>query len=102
MLVSMAAADPDAEAVYYGAHAEDAKNWAYPDCTPEFIGAQANAIYIGTYHKIRLHTPWMWLRKDEIITDGERLGVPWHLTWSCYKGGEFHCGSCPTCLARKS
>ena len=88
-------------AIYFGAHAEDALNWAYPDCTPEFIGAMANAIYIGTYHQVRLITPLEWLTKPEIIVLGEALGVPWGLTWSCYKGEANHCGTCPTCRARQ-
>jgi 7-cyano-7-deazaguanine synthase len=87
--------------LYFGAHAEDAHNWAYPDCTPEFIGAMANAIYVGTYHSIRLHTPLQWLNKVEIIQLGERHGVDWSKTWSCYRGEEVHCGTCPTCRARK-
>lgn len=91
----------EADAVFFGAHSEDAANWAYPDCTPEFIGAMANAIFIGTYQKVRLHTPLMWLKKHEIITIGEEHGVPWELTWSCYDGGAKHCGTCPTCQARK-
>jgi len=88
-------------AIYFGAHAEDAQNWAYPDCTPEFIGAMANAIYIGTYHKVRLVTPLEWLVKSQIIQLGLHLGVPWKLTWSCYKGEPLHCGVCPTCRARR-
>lgn len=87
--------------IYFGAHSEDAANWAYPDCTPEFIGAMANAIYIGTYQKVRLHTPLQWLNKVEIIQLGETLGVDWRTTWSCYAGDERHCGTCPTCRARK-
>ncbi len=87
--------------IYFGAHAEDAHNWAYPDCTPEFIGAMANAIYIGTYHKVRLITPLMWKMKHEIITLGASLEVPYEMTWSCYKGEELHCGICPTCRSRK-
>ena len=86
--------------IYFGAHAEDAQNWAYPDCTPEFIGSMSSAIFIGTYQRIRLHTPLMWLRKSEIIRRGEILGVDWCTTWSCYKGERLHCGQCPTCLAR--
>lgn len=88
-------------ALYFGAHAEDAANWAYPDCTPEFIGAMANAIYIGTYGEVRLHTPLQWLNKKQIIQLGETVGVDWSLTWSCYKGGEVHCGECPTCRSRR-
>lgn len=88
-------------AVFFGAHAEDAYNWAYPDCTPEFIGAMANAIYIGTYRAVRLHTPLMWLMKHDIVRAGHAHGVDFSETWSCYAGGEHHCGKCPTCYARK-
>ena len=89
-------------ALYFGAHAEDAQNWAYPDCTPEFIGAMANAIYVGTYRNLRLHTPLAWLDKRRIIELGQSLGVDWSLTWSCYSGGNLHCGTCPTCRARRA
>ena len=87
--------------LYFGAHAEDAHNWAYPDCTPEFIGAMANAIYTGTYRQLRLITPLEWLGKAAIINLGESVGVLWFDTWSCYKGGDQHCGVCPTCRARR-
>lgn len=87
--------------VWFGAHAEDAQNWAYPDCTPEFIGAMAAAILIGTYNKVRLITPFTHFTKGAIIREGENLKVPYELTWSCYNGAEKHCGICPTCRARK-
>jgi 7-cyano-7-deazaguanine synthase len=87
--------------IYFGAHAEDALNWAYPDCTPEFNGAMANAIYVGTYHTVRLITPLQWLRKPDIIRIGQHLGVDWTNTFSCYAGQEMHCGTCPTCRARR-
>ena len=101
LIAGMASVDEEAEAVYIGVHAEDAENWAYPDCTPEFIGGMANAIYVGTYHKIRLYTPLIWMRKWQIVQSGTRLGVDWSLTWSCYEGNALHCGVCPTCRARK-
>lgn len=101
-ITSMAAEDLNAEVVAYGAHAEDAANWAYPDCTPEFIGAMSNAIYIGSYSKIRLYTPFMWLTKSEIVLRGHQLHVPWDLTWSCYEGGDVQCGICSTCRARRT
>jgi len=101
ILTSHASPDPDAEAIYFGAHADDAANWAYPDCTPEFIGGMANAIYIGTYHKIRLYTPLIFMDKAQVIMEGEIQGAPWELTWSCYEGKELHCGICPTCRSRR-
>lgn len=87
--------------LYFGAHAEDSENWAYPDCTPEFIGAMSNAIYIGTYRSVRVLAPYAYSSKTTIIREGTELGVPYADTWSCYKGLEHHCGTCPTCIARK-
>jgi len=95
------AGDMDEWGIYFGAHAEDAHAWAYPDCTPEFIGAMTNAIFIGTYKDVRLHTPLQWLNKQRIVELGTELGVDWTNTWSCYKGEEVHCGTCPTCRARR-
>lgn len=89
-----------AEAIYYGAHSEDAKNWAYPDCTPEFNGAMANAVYIGTYFKVRLVTPLQWLNKASVVQTAHNFDVPMHLTHSCYNGKRPACGKCPTCIGR--
>lgn len=88
--------------IYFGGHAEDAHNWAYPDCTPEFVGSMANAIYTGTYNTVRVQAPILMLTKGEAIAKADKLGVNWADTWSCYKGGENHCGTCPTCIARKA
>lgn len=92
----------DLIAIYWGAHAEDARHWAYPDCTPEFAGAMANAISVGTYYTCRLRTPLQWLDKAGIIRLGEELGVDWRNTWSCYVGEMVHCGRCPTCRSRRA
>lgn len=89
-----------AEEIYYGAHAEDSRNWAYPDCTPEFNGAMANAIYVGTYHRVRLVAPLQYLDKAGVVRLASELGVPMELTWSCYNGGDLACGKCPTCVSR--
>lgn len=89
-----------ADTIFYGPHSEDARNWAYPDCTPEFNGAMANAIYIGTYMKVRLVTPLQWMTKAEVVALGQKIGVPFELTWSCYNGQEKACGVCPTCVGR--
>ncbi len=90
----------NAEAIYFGAHTEDALNWAYPDCTPEFLGAMKNAVWVGTYHRVRLITPLEWLTKSDIVKLGHELNAPFELTWSCYQGGEEACGRCATCISR--
>jgi 7-cyano-7-deazaguanine synthase len=102
-LLSMAttvALTAGASEVWAGMHAEDAHNWAYPDCTPEFLGAQGNSIYVGTYAKVRLVTPLQWLTKAEVVALGLRNGAPYELTMSCYEGVDPACGKCPTCVGR--
>jgi len=104
ILTSYAAAvalTSECDLIYFGAHSEDASNWAYPDCTPEFIGAMSSAIYVGTYHKVRLITPLQWMDKKAVVQTGLYLGTPYHLTWSCYNGEELACGVCPTCRSRR-
>lgn len=91
----------DAVAIYFGAHADDAANWAYPDCNFLFTGAMANAISIGTYYTVNLIVPLQWMNKQEIVEKGAKLGVDFADTWSCYAGGELHCGTCPTCRSRR-
>jgi 7-cyano-7-deazaguanine synthase len=89
-----------ASEVWFGAHNEDAAGWAYPDCTPEFIGAQAAAMWIGSYHRVRLVTPLEWLDKAGVVLLGSSFGTPFELTHSCYRGERPSCGTCPTCIAR--
>lgn len=66
-----------------------------------FIGAMAAAIHIGTYFKVHLIAPFQHFEKSQIVTEGDYLNAPLGLTWSCYYGGNKHCGTCPTCRARK-
>jgi len=90
-----------AEWVYFGAHSEDAHRWAYPDCTPEFIGSMASAMFVGSYMKVRLVTPLQWASKAEVVRLGVALGAPYDKTMSCYNGVEPACGTCPTCRSRR-
>jgi 7-cyano-7-deazaguanine synthase len=59
-----------------------------------------NAIYIGTYFKVRLVCPFTYMTKGQIIHQGLNYGAPLHLTMSCYEGTRPACGKCPTCVAR--
>ena len=73
----------------------------YPDCREKFIKAMGAAIEAGTYDSIELRAPYTLLSKAEIASIGKKLGVDYSHTYSCYKGGEQHCGRCGTCLERR-
>ncbi|MBR3405699.1 MAG: 7-cyano-7-deazaguanine synthase QueC [Bacteroidales bacterium] len=73
----------------------------YPDCRPEFVDAFAKAVEAGTYEGIQLVSPYCNITKRDIALRGKALGVDYSLTYSCYKGGEMHCGKCGTCTERK-
>ena len=73
----------------------------YPDCRPEFARAMSEAMRLGTYPGITLLDPYVNLTKGEIAERGRRLGIDYSLTYSCYKGGDHHCGLCGTCIERK-
>ena len=73
----------------------------YPDCRPAFVEAMSAAIAAGTYEGITLKTPYTNITKGEIARKGKALGIDYTQTWSCYKGGEIHCGKCGTCRERK-
>lgn len=94
------ALDLGLDTLVVGTHAEDAHNWAYPDCTPEFMGAMQNAIYVGTYHAVRLLAPFSYMSKADIVREGLAIHVPYEKTHSCYEGLRPACGKCPTCVAR--
>lgn len=90
----------DCEVIYYGAHADDAAGFAYPDCSPVFNQAMNTAIYEGSGHQLHIEAPFVHQTKADIVATGLKLGVPYALTWSCYEGGEQPCGKCGTCIDR--
>lgn len=81
------------DTVVLGVHAGD--HPVYPDCRPEFIDAVRAA---ATAYDVAVDAPWVHLPKDGIITAVP--DAPYHLSWSCYQGGEVHCGRCGTCVER--
>ena len=89
-----------ASVVYYGAHADDAAGRAYPDCTPEFEKAMNIAIYEGSGRTVQMHAPLLNWNKAQVVKYGLELKAPYHLTWSCYEGGDKPCGKCGTCIDR--
>ena len=87
-----------AEALVIAAHARD--HAIYPDCREAFMLAMGDAIRLGTYAGIAVLRPFIALTKSQIAARGAALGVDFAQTWSCYKGGDFHCGTCGTCVER--
>jgi 7-cyano-7-deazaguanine synthase len=73
----------------------------YPDCRATFIDAMKQAMAYGTYEHINIFAPYTSLTKGEIAAIGKTLGIDYSKTYSCYKGGERHCGKCGTCVERK-
>ena len=73
----------------------------YPDCRPEFVDAFGKAVEAGTYNGVKLLSPYCNITKRDIALRGKALGIDYSLTYSCYKGGEKHCGKCGTCTERR-
>jgi len=88
-----------AEALVIAAHAGD--HAIYPDCREPFMRAVAEAIRSGTYAGVQVLRPFIAMNKAQIAARGAALGVDFAQTWSCYKGGEIHCGTCGTCVERR-
>ncbi len=72
----------------------------YPDCTPTFNKGMKEAIKYGTENNIVVVTPFENLDKREIAGWGIEMGMVAEQTYSCYKGGDIHCGRCSTCTER--
>jgi 7-cyano-7-deazaguanine synthase len=92
-----------ASRVYIGVNALDYSG--YPDCRPDYIKAMQSVFQLGTKQgregdPIEIITPLIDLKKTEIIQLGNRLGVPWAQTWSCYAGDPVPCGTCDSCRLR--
>jgi 7-cyano-7-deazaguanine synthase len=73
----------------------------YPDCRGDFMTAMSEALRLGTYAGVALLRPFVEMDKAGIAAEGTRMGVDFARTWSCYKGGELHCGRCGTCVERR-
>lgn len=72
----------------------------YPDCRSEFMEALGQAVKLGTNRHIEIIAPFTGIPKTGVVALGRTLGVPYELTYSCYKGREKHCGKCGACSER--
>jgi len=88
-----------AHGLVIAAHAGD--HAIYPDCREDFMKAIGDAMRLGTYAEVKLIRPFISITKADIAARGARLGIDYAQTWSCYVGGETHCGECGTCVERR-
>lgn len=97
------AVSEQAAIVATGVHAGD--HHIYPDCRPDFVrtfdAMQRVAVEGFGNPDLHLYAPFVDIGKHDIVTIGHALNVPYAATWSCYKGGDVHCGKCGTCVERK-
>lgn len=100
--VGVAVAD-GAAAVGLGIHAGD--HFIYPDCRPPFVAAAEHLARVANEGFVpegfAVLAPFIAWTKADIVRRGAELGVPFAATWSCYKGGAVHCGTCGTCVERR-
>lgn len=89
------------DAVALGSHSGD--HSIYPDCRPEFTSVISTAAITGTYNRICVLSPYNTIDKGGIVSRGHELGIDSIMarTWTCYSGGEIHCGKCGSCSERK-
>ncbi|MGH7231328.1 MAG: 7-cyano-7-deazaguanine synthase QueC [Nitrospiraceae bacterium] len=94
-----------ASQIYIGANVVDYSG--YPDCRPDYLAAFEQVARLGTRagvsgHGVEIQAPLLRLSKAEIIRLGASLGVPFHLTHSCYDPvDEAACGRCDSCRIRR-
>jgi len=89
----------NAQGLVIAAHAGD--HAIYPDCREAFMIAMGDALRLGTYAEVELMRPFIQTTKAQIAARGYELGVDYSQTWSCYIGGDLHCGECGTCVERR-
>ncbi|TWI14112.1 7-cyano-7-deazaguanine synthase QueC [Aerolutibacter ruishenii] len=91
--------------IFCGVNAVDYSG--YPDCRPEFVSAFERLANLATKAGVegaglRVHAPLQFMSKADIVREGERLGVDFAQTVSCYKADEAGraCGHCDACRLR--
>lgn len=88
-----------ADLVAIAAHSGD--HPIYPDCRAAFMDCIEKAFQLGTDQQVKIFTPYVSVDKTEIVRVGNKIGVEFEKTWSCYKGMGVHCGKCGTCTERR-
>jgi len=99
-LAAMYAYALGSNSIFIGLSSTYLQRASFPNATRDFV-SKMNEL-LGMYgHGVKVYAPLIGIEKSTIVRIGNKLGVPFHLTYSCYHGGEVHCGKCPACLNRK-
>lgn len=101
VFLSLAAAAAEGLGVrdlFYGAQAQD--EYGYWDCTPAFVERLNQVLALNRQNAVRVHAPFVGLSKVDVVKIGLALGVDYAHTWTCYRGAETPCGTCPSCVER--
>jgi len=86
--------------VFYGAQRQD--EYGYWDCSPAFVERMNRVLELNRRGFVRVTAPFAGMRKADIVRLGMEMGVDYSRTWSCYRGGDSPCGSCPSCCEREN
>lgn len=101
LFLSLAAAAAEGMAlqdIFYGAQAQD--EYGYWDCSPTFVERLNQVLALNRKSAVRVHAPFVGLSKADVVKIGLALGVNYAHTWTCYRGAETPCGTCPSCVER--
>jgi 7-cyano-7-deazaguanine synthase len=88
-----------AEKIVVGWDFEEAAT--FPDNSKEFLDAFNHVLEVGSLENVQIEAPLIQMDKKEIVKVGDEIKAPLNLSYSCYMGGEVHCGVCESCMRRK-
>ena len=88
----------ESDKVYYGVHSGD--HAIYPDCRPEFLEEMNHVAAIANYQSVEIYAPYLDGNKETILLDGNKMGIDYSDTWTCYNGRQKACGKCGACQER--
>lgn len=94
-IAAAVAASNGFSAIIAGFNAEEAEY--FPDNSERFVENINACLALGTSNGVEVASPTIRMTKREIVREGLRLGIPWHMIWSCYRSGPVMCGSCESC-----
>ena len=95
-IAAAVAAARESSIIIVGFNREEAA--LFPDNGSEFLSRMNAALELGAGERVRVESPTIAMTKAEIVREALSMDIPWHLVWSCYRGGELMCGRCPSCL----